>query len=413
MAGIGPDGRPAGGFAELLQAAIEGLRNGDAKGARDTLLFLGQRHQAFPAIIVSDPVLEPVDKIVWMTLWQSGGAGLMQATFPSYAEIAANAHVRSKSTVARALAILRATRWISLCASVRGRGGKFRNNVYAVHDEPQTLAIAMALDPTYMKFLEAAREHAYPRVRVVVRAVLTAIDEDIDAQVDVVAPVNVINQRLQALKAVSAPGEHRYFGFSPRRVAAIDAESRPEEGTDRVQILDSADQVQYLDSVNSSSSSNNKTTTTATTSEKPQDAPEPALVFPRGLTENQRTLAVHYLRRVPTTMRQAVLDELDGRVRAANHGAKPLYDPVRYLHRLCVEVEEGRFVVNLGEAILAERTRRRRPQPSPAEAENLAPSAPKTASEKSPVDAIRSQFSLPTRLKEDELPTGSKLNVNS
>ena len=412
MADISPDGRPAGGFAELLQTAIEGLRNGDAKGARDTLLFLGQRHQAFPAIIVSDPVLEPVDKVIWMTLWQAGGAGLMQATFPSYAEIAANAHVGSKTTIARALAILRATRWISLCATVRGRGGRFRNNIYAVHDEPQTLATAMALDPTYMKFLEAAREHAHLRVRSVVRAVLTSIDEDIDAQMDVVAPVNVINQRLQALKAVSAPGEHRYFGFSPRRVAAIDAESRPEEEVDRVQILDSVDQVQILDSV-ISSSSNNKTTTTAVSPDKPQDATEPALVFPRGLSENQRTLALHYLRRVPTTMRQAVLDELDGRLRAANHGAKPLYDPVRYLHRLCVEVEDGRFVVNLGEAILAERTRRQRPQQSPAATENSPPTAPKAASEKSPVDAIRSQFSLPTRLKEDDLPTGSKLNVNS
>lgn len=412
MADIGPDGRSVGGFAEVLQTAIEGLRNGDAKGARDTLLFLGQRHQAFPAIIVSDPVLEPVDKIIWMTLWQAGGAGLMQATFPSYAEIAANAHVGSKTTIARALAILRATRWISLCATVRGRGGRFRNNVYAVHDEPQTLATATALDPTYMKFLEAAREHAHLRVRSVARAVLASIDEDIDAQIDVVAPVNVINQRLQALKAVSAAGEHRYFGFSPRRVAAIDAESRPEEEVDRVQNLDSVDQVQILDSV-TRSSSNNKTTTTETSPERPQDATEPALVFPRSLTENQRTLALHYLRRVPTTMRQAVLDELDGRLRAANHGAKPLYDPVRYLHRLCVEVEEGRFVVNLGEAILAERTRRRRPQPSPAVTENPVPTPPKTASEKSPVDAIRSQFSLPTRLKEDDLPTGSKLNVNS
>ena len=412
MADIGRDGRLAGGFAELLQTAIEGLRNGDAKGARDTLLFLGQRHQAFPAIIVSDPVLEPVDKIVWMTLWQSGGAGLMQATFPSYAEIAANAHVRSRSTIARALAILRATRWISLCATVRGRGGKFRNNVYAVHDEPQSLATAMALDPTYMKFLEATTEHAYPRVRAVVRAVLTSIDEDIDAQVDVVAPVNVINQRLQALKAVSAPGEHRYFGFSPRRVAAIDAETRPEERVDRVQILDSADQVQYLDTVKSSSS-NNKTTTTANSSEKPHEDTEPALIFPRGLTENQRTLALHYLRRVPTAMRQAVLDELDGRLRAANYGAKPLYDPVRYLHRLCVEVEEGRFVVNLGEAILAERTRRQRPHQSSTVTENVPVSAPKKRPEKSPVEAIREQFSLPTRLKEGELPTGSKLNVNS
>lgn len=412
MPDVGPDGRPVGGFSEILQTAIEGLRNGDAKGARDTLLFLGQRHQAFPALIVSDPVLEPVDKIIWMTLWQTGGAGLMQATFPSYAEIAANAHVGSKTTIARALAILRATRWISLCATVRGRGGKFRNNVYAVYDEPQTLATAMALDPTYMQFLEGAREHSHLRVKAVARAVLASIDEDIEARVDVVAPVNLINQRLEALKAVAAPGEHRYFGFSPRRVAAIDEQSHGEAPSHRVQILDSVDQVQDLDSV-PSSSSNNKTTTTATVPETAHAGSEPNLIFPRVLTENQRTLAVHYLRRVPTVMRQAVLDELDGRLRAANHGAKPLYDPVRYLHRLCLEVEEGRFVVNLGEAVLAERTRRQKANPASSKTDNEPPPTPKKATEKSPVDAIRAQFSLPTRLKEDDLPTGSKLNVNS
>ena len=32
------------------------------------MVFLGNRHQSFPTSVVKDPVLEPVDKLVWMAI---------------------------------------------------------------------------------------------------------------------------------------------------------------------------------------------------------------------------------------------------------------------------------------------------------------------------------------------------------
>ena len=53
-----------------------------------------------------------------------------------------------------------------------------------------------------------------------------------------------------------------------------------------------------------------------------------------------------------------MLDELAGRLQAEQHGAKPVYDELRYLHHLCKQVNQGGFVENLGLKVQTERERR-------------------------------------------------------
>ena len=50
----------------LIQATIRRARM--APGTQDAMLFMGNWHQAFPTQVVRDPVLEPVDKLVWMVV---------------------------------------------------------------------------------------------------------------------------------------------------------------------------------------------------------------------------------------------------------------------------------------------------------------------------------------------------------
>lgn len=389
-------------FSELLQTAIRALREQEGDKARDSVLFLGNRHQSFPVMVLEDPILEPVDKIIWMVIWQRGAGGGTRALFPSYAEISATAHVGSDTTIARALAILRATRWLSLCARVRGKHGTFRGNVYAIHDEPLALADTLHLDPGYLKFLDASKSHSHLRVRKVALSALASLDEDIRAGLDVAAPPHAISRRLEAARAIANPGAFRYFSFTPAVLKdLINARDAAAEG-DRLHDLETADQLQDLETVCSSSNLNITTTTQDLT---PTPAREAEPVYPPGLAENERLLARRYLERVPIPDRQAVLDELEGRLRAARKGAKPLYDPIRYLHRLCVEFTQGRFVVNLGSQVEAERRRRVRPEAREAPA-NVSGVSPTSAPSKigktpgtSPVDAIRRQFNLPSKLK--------------
>ena len=84
----------------------------------------------------------------------------------------------------------------------------------------------------------------------------------------------------------------------------------------------------------------------------------PQLVYPERLTPEQRETAARQLTAIPGDLRQAVLDELEGRLRAERQGAKPVYDALSYLRHLCGKAAAGDFEANLGLKIRDERRRR-------------------------------------------------------
>lgn len=348
--------------ALIRETLARGRRSGG--NAADALLFLGNRHHAFPVVVVHDPILEPVDKLVWMVICQAAQATGTKAVFPSYTDIARLANVSSTSTVSRAIAILRATRWLSLCARNREASGRFGGNVYALHDEPLPLADALHLDPGYMAFLDEAAGHHHARVRRVVQAVSTSLDQDIRSGKDVLAPVNPMERRLEALHAIQRGGDRRYFSFNAEVIAGLANSGVRRDGSNQDQNSKAVkpDPQKSKSVLRSSSKYKNTTTTTPT---DPKDSAREAvslesLIVPPRLKDNQRALAARYLGTIPVEHRQPVLDELAGRFLAEQHGAKPVYDELRYLHHLCVQVNRGGFVPNLGLKVQAERDRRRR-----------------------------------------------------
>ncbi|MGE3420148.1 MAG: STY4528 family pathogenicity island replication protein [Bradyrhizobium sp.] len=350
----------------LIRETITRARRESTASAADALLFLGNWHHAFPAVVVQDPVLEPVDKLVWMVIYQSGRGTGAKAVFPSYTDIARLANVSSTSTVSRAIAILRATRWLSLCARTRDPSGRFGGNVYALHDEPLPLVDALHLDPGYMAFLQEAGSHHHARVRRVAEAVSASLDEDIRAGKDVLAPVNRIERRLEAVRAIHQGGGRQYFSFSAAVLSNLSNTGIDRAPSDQDQISKAvpvtSDPQNSKPVTRSSSKYINTTTTTLTDRDNSarESAAIDALIFPARLKDNQRALAARYLTRIPVEHRQPVLDELAGRLQAEQHGAKPVYDELRYLHHLCVEVNRGGFHPNLGLKVQGERDRRRR-----------------------------------------------------
>ena len=370
----------------------------------DAMLFLGNQHRAFPARLVQDPVLEPVDKVVWLVICQHGQAAGNNSAFPSYNTIARHANIGSSATVSRAIALLRATRWLSVCARVSDGSGRFRGNVYALHDQPLPLADAMHLDPDYLSFVKAARQHHHARVRKVADVVLASIDDDSKAGVDVSAPVSVTAQRCEAVHQASP---RRYFSYTASVVPRLanQAPARPmnhrdpdsKNDTDRLQNLSP----QKSKSVGSSSYIYITTTTKTNKIQKLNTDPECAsLIYPRRLIADQRELAARYLERVPAEQRQSVLDELEGRIRAEKHGAKPVYDELRYLHHLCTQVKAGGFHPNLALKVQGERARRaqegeKRRQTARAREEDCRPQRARTASGENPFADARKVLGLP------------------
>lgn len=67
----------------LIDWTVSQVSHSGDKGPADALLFLGNWHEAFPVLVVQDPVLEPVDKVVWMVIGCSARAAGSHAAFPS------------------------------------------------------------------------------------------------------------------------------------------------------------------------------------------------------------------------------------------------------------------------------------------------------------------------------------------
>ncbi len=366
----------------LIKATVAKVRAQSDPSLPDAMLFMGNWHQAVPAMVIQDPVLEPVDKLVWMVIMlyarETGG----RTAFPDYDTIAAKTNVSSTSTVSRAIAILRLTRWLTLCARVRQKSGRFTGNVYILHDEPLPLVDALYLDEAYMAFVTQSQEHHHARVRRVAQAVLESLDKDIQEGESLGRKESTIERRLQAAQQLSdSSGNHsksgRYFTFHAATIGKLKNSSEASASVQSVQDQNSkAEEKEHYSS--RCSSHYKKTTTTTTTQNRNHEektfsesnpstpsATEGALIYPPRLSENQKHLADRYLAMIDPDDRQLVLDELQGRLESEQKGMKPVYDELRFLHSLCKAAQQGEFVPNLGIKVAEARQDRAHHVPPP------------------------------------------------
>jgi len=362
----------------MIRASLESMTAGARpRSASESLLFLGNWHDTNPRLLICDPVLEPVDKIVYQVIRQDVSPQ-HGTSFPTYQQIATAANIASDATVARAIAILRVTRWLTLCAKARDIRGRFRGSVYALHDEPLALPDTLALDPEYMAFLHQMRAHKHARVRDIANAFLTSLDADIQAGHDITAPTDALQLRQESSQFVAQLRQGldiralRFNGFAGDLVGglmnrpAADPQDPPLGDTDRLQNLKSVEsgllqnlktesQQQNLRPQNlrpqnlppqnlptpCSSSSFIKTTTTTTSAHArasgAESSPLSDLVCPQNLlSANERHLAHMHLRRVRPQRRQAILDVLIHRLQSGE-----LRSPIGYLLTLVEREQTG------------------------------------------------------------------------
>lgn len=399
----------------LIQATIERAQQDSGSTHTDTMLFMGNRHQAFPTLVVQDPVLEPVDKLVWMVIMLQAQVTGGSTAFPSYEYLARKTNVSSTSTISRAVAILRATRWLTLCARLREASGRFRGNVYALHDEPLPLVDALHLDPDYMKFLQQSLGHHHARVRLVAKGVLDTIDEDIQEGIDICAQGHPLERRLQAAEAIQQDSPRRYFAFSATvmtRLRNVVGEGGADH-RDQNSKMDGTG-LQISNPQNSKSGSCSSYICKTTTTEHVEDIKisghaegKSSLIYPKRLSDNQRELADRYLKSVPAAVRQPILDELEGRFRSEQKGMKPVYDEMRFLHFLCRASNKGEFVPNLGIKVRDERIERekvrlrslKQKEQSLVEAKRRESS---NASGQQQLSELRKSLNLPVRPRTDD-----------
>lgn len=150
----------------------------------DAFLFSGNRHETVPRRLFLDRRLTPLERNAWQVFRLMQGDDGVTA-FPTYEQLRPwlasmpCAGQASHETVARALTLLRLTRWLSLVRRRRDpKTGRILGNLYVLHDEPLTPFEAMQLDPDYLQLVSQALGHSAKAVQIVGLHTLKEIGED-------------------------------------------------------------------------------------------------------------------------------------------------------------------------------------------------------------------------------------------
>ena len=317
----------------------------------DGFLYSGNRHESVPRALFLDRRLTPLERNAWQVFrlqLQSDGV----TAFPTYDQLrpylasmpcAAQA---SHETVARALTLLRLTRWLSLVRRRRDpKTGRILSNLYVLHDEPLTPFEAMQLDPDYLGLVSQALTHAAKAVQIVGMNTLREIAED---------PMlngRTLPTRLQVLAQRMARNEWADASYPQ---APVDHES--EEGQDGLlRNLEgpSSESEAGLKSAPDGSLRNPKEDRTVRMDRINQVRTVPRakslqhLRLPERLLrlkDEQQSGAMVALQQVDESLRQAVLDEWDARCRKS-----AVRNPAGYLFGIIQKAIRGEFKAWAGE----------------------------------------------------------------
>jgi hypothetical protein len=268
----------------------------------------------------------------------------------------------SHETVARALTLLRLTRWLSLVRRRRDlTTGRILGNLYVLHDEPLTPFEAMQLDPEYLGLVSQALDHPAKAVRVVGLNTLHEISED------PLLTGRLLPTRLQVLAERMARGgwEQSY----PQEHEDHDSEEGSETLLRNAELLTSESAAGAKPAQDHSlrnpkqdrtvrSSSFNKVRTARVAQNL--NLPEQFL----RLKDEQQAGAMMALQQVEEAQRQAVLDEWSARCLGST-----VRNPAGYLFGIIQKAIRGEFRACAGQSeVVSAQAPPARPPPSPAPA---------------------------------------------
>ncbi|MFZ4823914.1 hypothetical protein CQW32_04645 [Pseudomonas putida] len=341
---VSPTGPAA--LSTLLDDALRHLApSRDNNPASDGFIYSGNRHESVPRALFLDRRLTPLERNAWQIVRLMLNTDGVTA-FPTYDQLRPYlastpcAQQASYETVARALTLLRLTRWLSLVRRRRDpKTGRIKGNLYVLHDEPLTPYEAMQLDPEYLGLVSHALEHASKTVQRVGYYTIQEISED------PLLSGRVLPTRLQVLAQRMAQG-----GVSP-------LESYPQERPDHESEEGKNALLRNGEPPSSDSEASTKASKTDPLRNPKQDRTSTRidksvrtilrarehqnLRLPErflALQDEQQAGALVALQQVETEQRQAVLDEWAARCRSSE-----VRKPAGYLFGIIQAAIRGEF----------------------------------------------------------------------
>jgi hypothetical protein len=243
--------------------------------SRNALLFGGLAQLTVPERLFTDNRLTPLDRNMWQVFKFLSTLNKTGLAYPKYHElqpfVATIAYGKraSKETVARAITVLRLTRWITLITKERDeKNGQIMGCVYLVHEEPVTIAETGEFDQSYQALVSASLSHPNKSVRLCAEGAASDVDASdghIPTRLEAIA--KRVSERLKkkpgkleqyrpwksvetepgskTLGSVSELGEKLLSSDSELRQKSLGSDSEPSKKPTKTDRVRNPNQVQY------------------------------------------------------------------------------------------------------------------------------------------------------------------------
>lgn len=339
-------GRALDVAASHLNVHVQAQRDYKQKTGEDLpkefagIVFSGNPHETVPRRLLLDDRLSPLERNAWQVFrLLMNGDGV--TAFPTYDQLRPYlgnnpGRPASRETVAKALTVLRLTRWLSLGRRVRDAvTGQVQGNIYILHDEPVAYSEAIQLDQDFLPLVANGLEHSNSSIREI--AGLTFDEMLVSETQELPTRVEVFRERFRAqgledpARAATPPAE---FGFRTPVLAAMNHLSSDSE-------LSENQGVSPLVRNPNSSSTYTNTTTDVSKSSVLREQADADLVWPSAyqrMTSEQQQRAQLVILAVPADIRVLLVKQWGVRC-ASGKVAKPF----GYLMKLIQKAQTGDF----------------------------------------------------------------------
>ncbi|PMX28196.1 MULTISPECIES: STY4528 family pathogenicity island replication protein [unclassified Pseudomonas] len=331
-------------LSTLLDNALRHLPSTkDSNPAGDGFIYSGNRHESVPRALFLDRRLTPLERNAWQVfrlLLNDDGV----TAFPTYDQLRPYlastpcAEQASHETVARALTLLRLTRWLSLVRRRRDpKTGRIKGNLYVLHDEPLSPYEAMQLDPEYLGLVSHALNHASKAIQRVGYHAIQELGED------PMLSGRVLPTRLQVLAQRMAQGGISAGESYPQEQSVHESEVGPdallrngEPPSSDSEVGVEASKTGLLRNPKQDRTVSNRINRTVPRARELQGLRMPERFL--ALREEQQAGALVALQQVEAGQRQAVLDEWASRCRSSE-----VRKPAGYLFGIIQAAIRGEF----------------------------------------------------------------------
>ena len=309
------------------------------------LLYSGSRDTEIPRQLFTDNRLTPLERNAWllfrMTLVSEGITPLpTYDQLQPYMTMVPCGAKASHETIARALTLLRLSRWMTLFQKRRDRKtGRMLTHLYVLHDSPLTPFDAIKLDPGYLTLVCQSLRHASKAIQRVARRIAQEIFLDPQVERD-----SIPEALLELSGETATMSDHQLTPNRPHADTEAVTSPLPATHADVRPPSDAALEAPSLNPKSPSSTSRTKKETSTGTAPHPeagQRGERQPLSYPRLFTQlkaDQQSDLKTTLARVAGNLQQGVLDEWSAR--CCNQQVR---NPAGYLYGLLKKALRGEF----------------------------------------------------------------------